>query len=106
MLTTAPLTIADYRRLLLRIEGLRNAWLDPMTDPDRARQLSALGGADLRRLSSPTRCRSRAVNAIGQNNHPVKLTGLYKVLVELEIDDVLGSLNESACSCSSRGAAL
>src|SRR5262245_61530545 len=94
VLTTAPLTIADYRRLLLRIEGIRNAWLDPMTDPDepanyRLSEVPIYADCHADALSFS------AMNAIGQSNHPVRLTGLYKVLLELDIDDVLGSLNES-----------
>ena len=37
VLTTNPLTIYDYRKLLLKIEGVRNAWLDPMMDPSKVR---------------------------------------------------------------------
>ena len=92
-LTTGPRTIADYRRLLLRIEGVRNAWLDPMADPDDA--------ANYRLSEVPiyADCGSDALTfapfaADGGANHPVRLTGLYKVLVELDIDDELGSLNE------------
>jgi hypothetical protein len=95
VLTTAPRTIADYRRLLLRIEGLRNAWLDPMQDP--------ADPADYRLSEVPifADCLADslsydAVNAANQPNHTVKPSGLYKVLVELEIDDLLGSMNESA----------
>lgn len=90
VLTTAPRTIADYRRLLLRIEGLRNAWLDPMTDPDnRIAEVPIYADCLADGLSYA------AVNAAGRANHPVKVSGLYKVLVELEIDDLLGSMNES-----------
>ncbi|MBI1181882.1 MAG: hypothetical protein GC201_15150 [Alphaproteobacteria bacterium] len=95
VLTTAPRTIADYRRLLLRIEGLRNAWLDPMQDPSdpsdyRLSEVPVYADCLADALSyQPT-------NAAGQANHPVRLSGLYKVLVELEIDDLLGSMNESA----------
>ncbi len=95
VLTTGPRTIADYRRLLLRIEGVRNAWLDPMTDPAEP--------ADYRLSEVPIHadCLADAlsfepVNAAALANHPVKISGLYKALVELEIDDLLGSMNESA----------
>jgi len=95
VLTTAPRTIADYRRLLLRVEGLRNAWLDPMTNPDephnyRLSEVPIFADCLADELSF------EPVNDAGQDNHPVKISGLYKVLVELEIDDQLGSLNETA----------
>jgi hypothetical protein len=105
VLTTAPLTIADYRRLLLRIEGLRNAWLDPMTDPDEPANYR-LSEVPLYADCHADALSFSAVNAIGQNNHPVKLTGLYKVLLELEIDDVLGSLNERLLVFQARRDAL
>lgn len=95
VLTTAPRTIADYRRLLLRIEGLRNAWLDPMQNPAepanyRLTEVPIYADCLADALSYDT------VNAANQQNHRVKPSGLYKVLVELEIDDLLGSMNESA----------
>lgn len=95
VLTTAPRTIADYRRLLLRIEGVRNAWLDPMTDPEepanyRLSEVPVFADCLADALSFEAR------NAEGEANHPVRLSGLYKVLIELEIDDELGSLNETA----------
>ena len=105
VLTTAPRTIADYRRLLLRIEGLRNAWLDPMTDPAddsnyRRSEVPIYADCLLDGLSfEPT-------NAAGQANHRVRLSGLYKVLVELEIDDLLGSMNETALVYQVRRGAL
>jgi len=91
MLTTAPRTIADYRRLLLRLEGLRNAWLDPLNVRDeRTSEVPIYADCLADALSfAPT-------NAAGQANHPVRVSGLYKVQVELDVDDLLGSLNESA----------
>ncbi len=94
VLTTAPRTIADYRRLLLRIEGLRNAWLDPMNDPAetndyRLSEVPIFGDCIADGLSF------QPINADGKANHPIKISGLYKVMVELEIDDLLGSMNDS-----------
>ncbi|MGE0665174.1 MAG: hypothetical protein AB7O49_01345 [Sphingomonadales bacterium] len=94
VLTTAPRTVADYRRLLLRIEGLRNAWLDPMQNPAEP------GNYRLSEVPIHADCLADAlsyetVNKANQQNHSVKLSGLYKVLVELEIDDLLGSMNEA-----------
>lgn len=105
VLTTAPVTIDDHRRLLIRIEGLRNAWLDPMTDPDQP---------DNYRISETpifADCLADAlshepVNAAGQDNHPVLLSGLYRVLVELDQDDLLGSLNEPALEVTLRAGPL
>jgi hypothetical protein len=95
VLTTSPVTIADHRRLLLRIDGVRNAWLDPMTDPEepdnyRLAETPIFADCVADALSH------EALNAAGDSNHPVKVSGLYRVLVELDIDERLGSLNETA----------
>lgn len=95
VLTTAPRTIFDYRRLLLRIEGLRNAWLDPMQNPAEPANYR-LAEVPLYADCLADALSFEAKNAANQANHPVKLSGLYKVRVELEIDDLLGSMNESA----------
>ena len=93
-LTCAPLTINDHRQVLLRVKDVRNAWLDPMQDPVRS---------DHYRLSEVPIYADCANDRLtyesvvdGADTHPVKLSGLYKVLVELERDDLLGSLNETA----------
>ena len=95
VLTTGPRTLNDYRRLLLRIDGLRNAWLDPMMDP--------MEPANYRLSEVPifADCLADAlsfnpIGADGELTHPVQISGLYKILVELEIDDLLGSMNETA----------
>lgn len=95
VLPTAPRTLFDYRRLLLRIEGVRNAWLDPMQDP------ADEGNYRLSEVPLYADCLADGLsysplNAAGKANHPVRLSGLYRVLVELEVDELLGSMNESA----------
>jgi hypothetical protein len=95
IMTIAPLTIPDYRRLLLKIEGVRNAWLDPMGDSEQEAE------DNYRESEIPIYVdRSRSllsledVNQEGLVNGRVRLRGLYKVLLELEIDEDYGSLNE------------
>ncbi len=104
VLTTAPVTIDDHRRLLLRITGVKNAWLDPMTDP---------GQPNYRDSETPiwADCLADALshdalNADGGENHPVKLSGLYGVLVELETDDRLGALSDTALVTTIRAGPL
>jgi uncharacterized protein len=93
-LTCSPITIADHRQVLLRIADVHNAWLDPMQDPAepdnyRLSEVPIYADCAHDRLTY-----DEVVN--GSATHPVKLSGLYKVLVELERDDLLGSLNETA----------
>ncbi|WP_147114409.1 hypothetical protein [Tateyamaria sp. syn59] len=105
VLTTSPVTIDDHRRLLIRVEGVRNAWFDPMTDPQ---------DPDNYRLSETpifADCLADALshdpqNAADEDNHPVQLSGLYRVLVELDKDDLLGSLNEAALEVTLRAGPL
>ena len=94
VLPNSSLTILDYRRLLLKIEGVRNAWLDPMMDPTQE--------SNYKESEIPIYIDCLAenlsfnpLNDIGEENLRLRLSGLYKVLLELEIDDVLGSLNET-----------
>ncbi len=94
VLSIAPLTILDYRKLLLKIEGVRNAWLDPMTDPA---QTGNYGESEVPIYAD---CQAgglsyKPINALNNANQRVRLNGLYRVWLELEIDDRLGSLNET-----------
>ncbi len=94
VLTTSPLTINDYRKLLLKIEGVRNAWLDPMQDPSQAgnyleSEVPIYADCLAGELSYAP------LNTLGKQNPRVPLRGLYRVLLELEIDDQLGSFNET-----------
>lgn len=94
ILPSSPLTISDYRRLLVKIEGIRNAWLDSMNDPSQE------GNFKESEMPFYADCVAGALsydvkNAAGKENPRVRVSGLYKVLLEFETDDVLGSLNES-----------
>jgi hypothetical protein len=94
VLTTTPLTMLDYRRLLLKIEGVRNAWLNPMMDS------AQIGNYRESEVPIFADCLAgglsyAALNTLGIANDRVRLSGLYRVLLELEIDDQLGSLNET-----------
>ena len=94
ILTSSPLTLLDYRKLLLKIEGIRNAWLDPMQDPAeptnyRSSEVPIYADCAADALTYSAHSKSR------QPNDRLRLSGLYKVLLELEIDEELGSLNET-----------
>jgi hypothetical protein len=103
-LTCSPITIADHRQVLLRIEDVHNAWLDPMQDPaepDNYRLSEVPIYAD---CAHDHLTYDAMVN--GSPTHPVKLSGLYKVMVELERDEMLGSLNETALDYTIKAGAL
>jgi hypothetical protein len=94
VLTHHPTTVFDYRKLLVKIKGVRNAWLDPMTDlrlADRQREAEIALYVD----DEAGKLSYAPINARGRKNRRLHLNGLYRIIVELEVDDTLGSLNES-----------
>lgn len=68
ILTVNPLTVTDYRKMLVDIKGVKNAWLTPADDQrDWCNQRTGYPGGD-----NPN------------NNNGVFLNGLYHVFIELE----------------------
>lgn len=80
ILTVNPVTIDDYRRLLVDIDGIDNAWLIPTTD------------AEVRIFANLTKQKLTYIEA---GNPEVLLNGLYDVLLRFEEDDELGDVNEN-----------
>ena len=86
ILTQAPLTINDYRKLLIDIAGVHNAWLfTNNTDaPD-----STTPTAEVTLYAD---CKEDALS-YEPTPHPVHIAGLYNVLLDLEDDPQVGNLN-------------
>ena len=70
ILTVNPLTINDYRKLLIDIDGVKNAWLEPIDTP----QPELYYDANNAKLSFSSLDLAE----------PVRLRGLYRVLLEQE----------------------
>ena len=68
ILSTNPVTILDYRKLLIDIDGVRNAWLEINPLPFAA-------------LYYDSQAYQLAFNP-AQNRERVELTGLYRVIIE------------------------
>ena len=89
ILTCSPVNISDYRKLLIDIKGVHNAWLYPAgtqqpasTQPKATNEVPIFADCKKDELSyKPT-------------GHPLFLSGLYHVLLDLENDDELGDLNK------------
>lgn len=79
ILTQSPLTIDDYRKLLIDIPGVQNAWLQ-MT----ASEVPLF--ADCK----------KEVLTYQQTDHPLTVSGLYRVLLDLDEDPQLGDLNNGS----------
>jgi hypothetical protein len=77
ILTSAPWTITDYRKLLVDISGINNAWLFP----DATQEISFFANCEEDKLQYPT------------TKNEIKLGGLYAVLLDLSIDPEHGDLN-------------
>ncbi len=87
ILTQAPLTSNDYRKLLIDIPGINNAWLfagDSYTTNDITTPAAEVPFfADCKKDSL----------TFETTPHPVYISGLYKALLDLEDDPQAGNLN-------------
>ncbi len=90
ILTQAPLTINDYRKLLIDIKGVHNAWLYPdntfTTDGKTTEENEMPFFAD---------CAEDKLS-FEITPHPVNISGLYKVLLDLDDDAQAGNLNDGS----------
>lgn len=77
ILTSAPLTITDYRKLLVDIPGINNAWL--FTDAKQEVPIFL-------------NCKEDKLQ-YGKTDQKLVLKGLYTVLLDLSIELELGDLN-------------
>lgn len=89
ILTCNPLTILDYRKMLVDIPGVRNAWILPSAEQEVALYIDC--DNDFLQYSP--------VASKDQPTRELILNGLYKVY--LDLDPILGSTNTLACENSS-----
>ncbi len=73
ILSTEPVTLTDLRKLVLDVEGVKNAWIEPIESP--APLYFHEGKKELRVAKKET-------EEGPQTLEPVSLKGLYRVLVE------------------------
>lgn len=79
ILTMSPWTILDYRKLLVDIDGVKNAWLSCKKCP-------------CDELFLYSNCK-KSILQYAPTEHPVIIKGLYDVLVEFDDIDGIGDLN-------------
>ena len=85
ILTQSPLNEDDYRKILIDIPGVHNAWLQPY-DPAKS------CGPTTAEPTIYADCKADQLT-YAQTTHPLKLKGLYQVLLDLDTDPQLGDLN-------------
>ena len=86
ILTNNPLTINDYRKLLIDIPGIRNAWLEPARDiKDICRQRNPDNNVN---VDHNNNIHGNAANPNPNSNTPCEefLNGIYHVYIETEVD--------------------
>lgn len=87
ILTQAPLNINDYRKLLIDIEGVHNAWF--FTDDFYTEKGKTLPAGEVAIYAD---CGKDSLS-YEVTPHPVYLSGLFKVLLDLDTDLQYGDLN-------------
>lgn len=90
ILSSETLTIEDYRKLLVDIVGVKNAWLYPYRDED----LNLIGEPD-QEVPLYAHCKKDML-VYEETEHRVHLHGLYRVVLDLEETDEYGDLNTGA----------
>lgn len=70
ILTCNPVTVSDFRKLLMDIKEVKNAWLEVSDEWLECAQVTGPGIADISLVGTQSRCRN-------------SLNGLYKVYLEL-----------------------
>jgi len=88
ILTQAPLTENDYRKLLVDITGVQNAWLLYGDYDATTNTLTPIPT----KLKLYADCKKDQLSTT-PTPHPVNLFGLYNVLLDLETDAQFGDLN-------------
>jgi len=69
ILSTAPVTLTDMRKVVLDVDGVRNAWIEPIAEPQPA-------------LYYHEGRRELSLRADDETAQRVDLRGLYRVLIE------------------------
>ncbi len=88
ILTNNPLTIDDYRKLLIDLDGVHNAWLFAEDS-----QKDAKGNlVPVNEVPVYANCKEDKLQ-YELTNIPLFLSGLYRVLLDLDDDNVYGDLN-------------
>src|SRR5215467_124626 len=88
ILTNNPLTIDDYRKLLIDLDGVHNAWLfADDSQKDKKGELQPINEVPIYANCKEDKLQYEPTNV------PLFLSGLYQVLLDLDDDNLFGDLN-------------
>jgi len=87
VLTQSPLTVNDYRKLLIDIVGVHNAWF--LYDDYYIHNDQNIPAGEIALYAD---CKADSLS-YQETPHPVYLSGLYKVLLDLDSDQQFGDMN-------------
>ncbi|WPU91358.1 hypothetical protein SNE25_18735 [Mucilaginibacter sabulilitoris] len=87
ILTQSPLTVNDYRKLLIDIVGVHNAWF--LYDDFYTVNNKDIPAGEIALYAD---CKKDELS-YDVTPHPVYLSGLYKVILDLDFDQQFGDLN-------------
>ncbi len=93
ILTNEPYSLNDYRKLLIDIKGVSNAWLYPLVNT-----LVKRGNPKLYKQSEIALypdCKKDRLTYKATDHEAIDLRGLYRVNLDLDNNDSLGDLNSS-----------
>lgn len=107
VLPTSPVTLLDYRKLLLDVPGVRNAWLRPYAQPVNVALPSPEKYLDTQahlthdpaaraRLSYPQAAPEEAASLEAAPGLSFDLRGLYDITVDVDVTDLLLAETEKA----------
>lgn len=95
-----PVTINDFRKILIDLPLIKNAWITPVTDPNTSIQLDyepmyvyEEGGKLVLKKDVKDPPIPAAHHAAILNSDPVFIIGLYAVHLEFEAQPVLGNID-------------
>lgn len=89
ILTVNPLTINDYRKLLIDLDGIHNAFLFAEDRKFDAKKKEF----PVNEIAIYANCKEDVLQFEPPTQDILFLNGLYRVLLDLELDDKLGDLN-------------
>lgn len=80
ILSMNPLTVRDFRKLLIDVDGIKNGWLQVKT-------------SSCENIQAYADCAKSVLQYFPTTAHPLQIKGLYDVLVEFEDAERMGNLN-------------